>query len=68
MIKCLWCGREFEPLPLPELPKLFGLENPHKVICPFCAIKEGAKVVSFMVAVLEAYQKQQEFKKKEGSN
>jgi len=59
MAKCIWCGQDSESLPLPEIPELFGLKSPHKVICPYCAIKEAGKAASFAAAI-EALKQQEE--------
>lgn len=62
MEKCISCGRQFEPLPLPELPELFGIKAPHKVICPTCALRGAARAAMLAVAVLEQAAKDEESK------
>ena len=62
MEKCISCGREFEPLPLPELPEFFGIKAPHKVICPACVLRGAAAAASLAVAVLEQEAKKAESK------
>lgn len=64
MERCISCGREFEPLPLPELPEFYGIKAPHKMICPVCALRGAAAAASFAVAVLEQLQKKEEEKLK----
>ena len=65
MEKCVVCGREFEPLPLPDLPDLFGIKAPHKAICPSCALIGAAAAAKFAAKVLEQEAKKAESKQQQ---
>lgn len=59
MERCILCGKEFEPLPLPEFPEIFGMKPPHKTICPVCFLKGLRDLLDIGVKILEELEKRE---------